>query len=937
LPRRWIRENRNIRSKIGTRPSRRASCVFGRQLEKENMGALRAATFQIAAVGTAVFLPLDAEAQERAGSTDRKGRDSATTVAGQHYAAEGFKRTLLGAGWRDVWGTPVLVPTFRVSTFAGGLEVLERGGGYQSMTLHLKEASGWKEYRFRSVNKFPVMTLPKALRETAAGRIIQDQVSALFPGAPEMVPPLLGAIEAIHLDPTMVRLADDPRLGVYRDTMAGMLGTVEIKPAAAPNDEPGYAGSRKIADSDDFFKDLRSSRKHRFDEHEFLAIRLIDLLINDGDRTPDNSDFARIGDSTEYRWRMLAKDRDWAFMNATGLVNRLIVHSFYPKTVAFTATYDLKGLTYSTHFHDRRLLQRLTREDFAAVARRVQAAVTDDVIDQAIAQLPAAWRQQTGAPARLRSVLRARRDALPSVAMAFYGQLATHVDVYGTEDDERAEVVRHPDGRVTVTIEGDDAARTEAGSPEGSQNGEAVPAPSPPYYQRTFIPVETKEVRVYLLGGNDKAAVRGDASDAIAVRVIGGYDDDVLADSAGGGATHLYDSDGENELITASGTHVNVRPYREPAIAHGMRVWSSWKPDWGGDGGWGPAFAHKAGAGLIVGVSRSARSYGFRRLPHLWQVKGTALLGTMNGRFALHGDADYRRENSPVAFTVAARASQLDPFRFYGYGNATPSVSRDVSLVNQTVLSFEPSVVLHLGWRERETTKTEAFREEPTAPRLRPVVGRLQAGPIVSWIDPEHVRNSPLARSEQPGTSAFGHVGFQTSLELDQTDEDAVPMRGWRLRAEAKGFPPLWNLPESFATTRADASVYVPLIPNRAHLAVRGGATMVSGLFPAQYAATIGGWRTLRGYSWERFSGDAAVDGSTELRVPVGTVNLLVRWNAGIFGLADAGRVWMSGESEGRWHTSFGGGVWLEALGRAISVAYAKGEAHRFYLKTGLF
>jgi hypothetical protein len=45
----------------------------------------------------------------------------------------------------------------------------------------------------------------------------------------------------------------------------------------------------------------------------------------------------------------------------------------------------------------------------------------------------------------------------------------------------------------------------------------------------------------------------------------------------------------------------------------------------------------------------------------------------------------------------------------------------------------------------------------------------------------------------------------------------------------------------------------------------------------------------------------------------------------------------MSGESAGGWHTGFGGGVWLEALGRAISVAYAKGDEHRFYLKTGLF
>jgi hypothetical protein len=62
-----------------------------------------------------------------------------------------------------------------------------------------------------------------------------------------------------------------------------------------------------------------------------------------------------------------------------------------------------------------------------------------------------------------------------------------------------------------------------------------------------------------------------------------------------------------------------------------------------------------------------------------------------------------------------------------------------------------------------------------------------------------------------------------------------------------------------------------------------------------------------------------------------------MRWNTGVFGLADVGRVWMSGESEGPWHTAFGGGVWFEALGKAVSIAYAKGEANRFYLKFGLF
>src|SRR5574338_15127 len=254
------------------------------------MGVFRVATLRIAAAGTVVLLPMDADGQSRPRSAEGRGGDSVTTaVAGQHYGARGLERTGVGGGWRDVWVTPVTVPWLRLGTYEGGLELLERGGGYQSITLHLKEENGWKEYRFRSANKFPAMTLPPALRETFAGRVIQDQVSALFPGAPLMVPPFLDAVNALHVEPRLYRLADDPRLGVYRDTMAGMLGTIELKGDEAPNDKPGFAGSDKIDDTEDFLEDLRSKRMHTFDEQEFLAIRLVDLLINDSDRTPNNS------------------------------------------------------------------------------------------------------------------------------------------------------------------------------------------------------------------------------------------------------------------------------------------------------------------------------------------------------------------------------------------------------------------------------------------------------------------------------------------------------------------------------------------------------------------------------------------------------------------------------------------------------------------------
>src|SRR6185503_17777708 len=122
------------------------------------------------------------------------------------------------------------------------------------------------------------------------------------------------------------------------------------------------------------------------------------------------------------------------------------------KFTAMSPRYDLRGLLHSSHRVDRRLLQRLTARDFRDVALRVQGAVTDSVIADAVAQLPNEWRSQTNVVERLTTVLKARRDRLPDAAMRFYRDLASEVDVHGTNIAERADIVRHDDGRVTVTI-----------------------------------------------------------------------------------------------------------------------------------------------------------------------------------------------------------------------------------------------------------------------------------------------------------------------------------------------------------------------------------------------------------------------------------------------------------------------------------------------------
>jgi hypothetical protein len=898
--------------------------------------------------GVAVAGAATANGQAPAPLDSNRKDTSVIITPGARYEAGAFKRALFGSGWRDLWTTPVAVPVLDIETYAGGLELAKRGGGAQSLVLHLKEKNGWRDYRFRSVDKYPLQSMAPELKGTLVGRMFQDRVSTLLPGAPIIVHPLLDAVGVLHVPADLYVMGDSPRLEIVRDTVSGMLGTFELKGEEAPDDKPGFAGSRAIKGVEKFHEDLASGRGHRLDEREFLAARLVDFLINDPDRSLDNYDWARFGEKGAYVWRPVPRDRDQAFIDARGLMNALVFRPLLPTLMTFGPRYELQGLTYSTYVHDRRLLQRLTADDFRAVALRVRSAITDSVITRVIAELPAEWRERTTADERLWSVLRARRDAVPDVAEAFYETLSGEIDVYGTEDADRIEVLRHSDGRVTVTITDPKpapivAGRRNTGRAVTTSDGTVIGANEEelgPYFSRTFKPGETKEVRLYAGGGDDIAVITGASSDVIKVRLIGGKGDDLLADSAAGGGSILYDAEGTNRFGAPRGTRVSTRPWKPLAPEMGMRMGSDWAPDWGGSKGWRPSLDYSQGAGVILGVGPAFRSYGFRRLPYHWDVSSQLLVGTSNRRLGISMDADYRVENSPRAFQLSATATQLETTRFFGYGNDTPRASRRASLVNQTMLAVEPSVVWYLGWRKREGAGN-AFRGEDTLRTgVRPATGEFRVGPTITWIDPDPEPGSPLALSAVDGGRSFGVAGAALGLELDRTDDDAVPTAGYKIEAGVAAFPiRTGDGGEAFGTARGRGSVYIPLkrVGAGPHLAFRLGAARAIGGYPAQYAATIGGRSSVRGYSHQRFAGDVATDGSAELRVPVGTVNLFIRSRVGVFALADAGRVWFDGRSDGGWHTGVGGGIWFAAFGRSVSVAYARGEGGRFYVKGGPF
>src|SRR4029077_11123589 len=123
----------------------------------------------------------------------------------------------------------------------------------------------------------------------------------------------------------------------------------------------------------------------------------------------------------------------------------------------------------------------------------------------------------------------------------------------------------------------------------------------------------------------------------------------------------------------------------------------------------------------------------------------------------------------------------------------------------------------------------------------------------------------------------------------------------------ASFYPALWDVESAFGDVAANASAYLTFpVPLHPILLVRGGARKVFGDYPFNEAAFIGGMTTVRTLVLQRYAGDASLNGTAELRVPVARFPLVVPLDVGLFGFFDAGRVYLEGESPGGWHTATG-------------------------------
>src|SRR5688572_7809514 len=431
-------------------------------------------------------------------------------VAGKQYDRGFLHKFFWGKHYRKAWVEPVKVPYLNLQTEFGGLKATEKGGSYQTKNLRLVNPKG-REFVVRSIDKDPSQTLSPSMRKSFVGRLLRDQTSVVHPYGALIIPPMAEAGGILHANPRLFVLPDDPALGEFRGEFANMLVILEERPDGDQSGFEDFGNSKEVESSRKMFNSLIENNKNSVDARAFLRARLFDMWLGDWSRREDQwrwASYKTANGGTKYVG--IPRDRDHAFFKFNdGFMTWLIslyatnMQTFGPKIK------NLEGLNETAAPLDKSLLVFLKKDAFRQIGDSLKMQLTNQVIENAVRTWPENIYKLYGA--EMEKNLKKRRDQLPEVAEDYYELLAEKVDLPGSDKKEKFKLTGQNNSLLVEVFK------------PGKKD-----APDSLIASRTFIPSETKTLKIYGLGADDKFEISGEGNPIKHVVIYDGEGQDEL-------------------------------------------------------------------------------------------------------------------------------------------------------------------------------------------------------------------------------------------------------------------------------------------------------------------------------------------------------------------------------------------------------------------------
>ncbi|WP_415327662.1 phosphoesterase [Chryseobacterium sp. MMS23-Vi53] len=794
--------------------------------------------------------------------------------------------SLWGAHYRKDYTTPIKVKTALLDTLYGGLEVLRKGGGHQTNSLRLKDSSG-KEYTMRNVKKsslrfiqyflFKTQYLDPDLEDTYFLQLLQDYWTTANPYASLTVPEISEAIGIIHAKPELFYIPKQKALNGYNDDYGDKIYYIEEQIS------DGFGSHDKIIGTPDLVEKLERKDKISINESLYIRSRLLDNILGDFDRHSDQWRWAE--DKSEdgtLMYSPIPRDRDQVYSDFDGPILSLIRTLAPP--MRFMQRYDgnykhIRWFNDAGDDLDRMVLRHDSEEDWVREAKYIKEHLSDDIVEKAFSKIP------DGVDAKkkenVKKALIERIAGIEEHSRNLYHYLRSFVTITGTEKDDWFVITRFPNGITSV---------------KGYRIKNGIK--STPFWDAEYDRKITKEIWIYGLDDQDVFEVTGDGKNLIPIKIIGGKNNDTYR-IENCHRIHVYDQKSkpntfETKVVKTLTDNYNVNNYdfmKGRRDMHAILPFIGYNPD----------------DGVALGATFNYTKNDLVRNPFTALHSLSAFYYTATGGLNIQYSGEFAHVIQNLNLGINAGYTTPNyTNNFFGLGNNTLNDNDDMEYnrVRMRNRWISPLLIYknYYGSRLQAAIKYENIELEETPGRFVNIAGvnpyLFNGQDFYSLKIGYSYSNFDASSSPKKGIGFGILTGYTANFSKDKGFAFVTPEFRLTTKINRKG--------TMVAATKLKANY------------------IFNNNFEFYQAATLGGNEGLRGFRTERFSGKSSYYQTTDLRLSLGRFkNGILPLSFGIYGGFDYGRVWIDHEISNKWHTSQGGGLFLNIAGlTTANIAY---------------
>ncbi len=602
----------------------------------------------------------------------------------------------------------------------------------------------------------------------------------------------------------------------------------------------------------------------------YLRKRLLDFLIGNYNQNPESYKWIRHNNElipyvSFYKNQYMKYDDD-----NYHLLNKLIPaykhFEPYGKTIK-----NIKKISKLQIGFDVNLLSEIPYETWRKEIRFIKDKLSEKTLHKIKIELPKG--SDLSIINQLFEILIFRIKNLDVIANAYYNLIHKNKIIYSTNANDVIKITRKQKSTVIQIY--------------ASKTGENKPKQEFEFFNNT-----THHIWLYALNGNDYFTATGTSKSYIPIALIGGKGNDKYVLDNGTKIT-IYDEKKKTYLIkthkakvklatTNKFTTVNNTKYKH--VKHKLK----------------PKFGANPDDGLFIGFTHEILTQNFNRNPFSQKHKITAIANLGN----LGINANYYAEVATLsnyfnAFVNLGYQSPNYATNFFGLGNETPNLDRNLKLNYNRVRieSFYTQIGLVKNEKKYKAIVNlfvESYKTEATQGRF--------------------ITSETLFTPTKGFFNRKNYTGLHLKYQYKNASSPLYSNLKFNADFSAKGIVNTTKTNNRILILNPTFQLSHPIYGDKISIATTFNyTTAIGNVIPFYYAANLGGNSGLRGFRNQRFTGNSAAH-----------TNINIIWKAkdlksevlplqiGFLAGFDAGRVWKTNEFSNLYHTSIGGGIWLQ-------------------------